>query len=828
MPINIDPSKNPEKIPYMQFVPQIALPSVFNDALSYAEILGKVVATVNSTIDNVNSVAANMTQQVIEAISGAKIPEYFTVSHNGSVMVDTDNWSLDDPEGLYNAVGNGKLCVLQANASFNGAGYAVPNEDNHLDMILTQAWEEIVNGDIVRNVVFVNFDTYLAINVAKFAITKHDRTYSATTEMFFEKVLVTTANLNDVKDIIRNKTLIYRGTTNIPVTASAYIELTDNGTTANLEEYFCVAGERPLLIASDICPCVVVDYYTGNIGEMKYGGTLDPWVRIYSLGITLCDEVKQSLDSAWTSIDSLSRRMDSAEDNITTNSQDIDDLQDDYILLNDNCVQYSAQAGKSDAQKNAARENIGAVRKEQAQVTGSLSVKNASNDAELIYMPNKVDNVTIVNAYADSGRPVIRGIGSPLGDYDIANKLYVDQNSGIDAVKYIAQSKSDAEKYQARRNIGAVGPDEGEFVNNISIEITGEDEITIYPEYASGRSRLFFEGEQSNKVELMNVATPQDDYSAANKAYVDSASGADSVKYIQQTLTNTQKNIARNNIGAVSNQNGEVSGSLSLINTGINRVNLTPAQELGQSGAIVLSDENTDPVRISGVATPVADRDAVNKYYVDNYVGDAIKYDSTQRLSDLQKQRARDNMGAVSDSDAVIQNSVHVEGYDTSAYVKMSNDSETDTASIVFTNGNLKAVKNYEAYPDENYYEVLQPLTVGNPTQNSHAATKQYVDIRCSPVVIFCNGDNGEWKVYVDGIEQRWMYSQMLNQIATYYKPVVVQYQPTEQSDTVTTTAVSWGTGMAGMEAIMYTEDGLNLLHIATDKTFTVDTIAVS
>lgn len=827
MPVNIDPSKNPEKIPYMQFVPQIALPSVFNDALTYTEILGKVVATVNSTIDNVNQVASNMTQQVIEAITGARIPEYFKVLHNGNVMVDTDNWYLEDPEGLFNAIGAGKLCILEANASFNAEGYAVPNTNNFLKMILTQAWDVTDGNTIVRNVVFVNFDTYLAINVAKFTITKEDRAFSATTELFFEKVLVTTSNLNELKSVVRNKILVYKGDVVVPDTTGSYIELTDNGTTANLEEYFCVAGERAVFLASDNCPCIVVDYSNGNVGELRYGGAINPWVRIYSLGVKICQDVKNTVDGIATELTNLTGRVQTAENNITDINLDITGIQNGYTLLNDVTVQYVDQS-KTESQKNTARNNIGAVKKNNAQVLNSISVINETNDATVIATPDAESNTVVVNLNdSERNRVIVRGVADPVNNYDAANKKFVVENSGIDAVKYVAQTPTDAEKYQARRNIGAIGPDEGEFNDRISIEMTGEDQITIYPEYAIGRSRLFFEGEQSNKVELMNVATPQDDYSAANKAYVDSVSGADSVKFVSQSLTTAQKGVARNNIDAVANQNGEISGKLTLVNTGINSVNLTPAQPSGQSGTVVLSDGNNDTVRISGVASPVGDTDAVNKYYVDNVGGNSVRYDVEQNLSSIQKGTARGNIDAVGSTSPDFFNAIHIEGDDNSAYISFDNVNELDRVYLVYEGGVLKVVKNYEPFPDESYTETLQRIRVAYPANNNDATTKVYVDDATIPIYLYCDGETNYWTIYWRNTEQRWPYEKLLEKLDGGSR-IMVKYRVAEQGDTVTTTAVSWGTGVSGLEAIAYTEAGLNLIHLAADKTFTVEDITVT
>lgn len=102
--------------------------------------------------------------------------------------------------------------------------------------------------------------------------------------------------------------------------------------------------------------------------------------------------------------------------------------------------------------------------------------------------------------------------------------------SGTDsnAVHYTADSaKTDAEKAQARLNIGAAGTDNPDFEDGVSIVDTGVDNVYFGIESTENHSMLLLEGEASPTVEIAGVATPTRSDAAATKGYVDGTTVTD-------------------------------------------------------------------------------------------------------------------------------------------------------------------------------------------------------------------------------------------------------------------------------------------------------------
>lgn len=94
--------------------------------------------------------------------------------------------------------------------------------------------------------------------------------------------------------------------------------------------------------------------------------------------------------------------------------------------------------------------------------------------------------------------------------------------AGSNAVHYTEDTgKSDSEKLQARRNIGAAGTENPDFEGGLSIVDTGEDNVYFGIESTENHSMILLEGEASPTVEIAGVATPTRSDAAATKGYVD-------------------------------------------------------------------------------------------------------------------------------------------------------------------------------------------------------------------------------------------------------------------------------------------------------------------
>ena len=73
MGTNWFPGNNPESIPRYGYIPKIALPTVFGDALSYLEMIGRYNAEFNKAIDGINKLAENIETEVQNSVENAHI-----------------------------------------------------------------------------------------------------------------------------------------------------------------------------------------------------------------------------------------------------------------------------------------------------------------------------------------------------------------------------------------------------------------------------------------------------------------------------------------------------------------------------------------------------------------------------------------------------------------------------------------------------------------------------------------------------------------------------------------------------------------------------------
>ena len=826
MPVNIDPSVNPEKIPHLTFVPQIALPSVFNDALSYTEVLGKVVATVNKSIDNVNEVAENMTEQLIQTLTGAKLPEYFNIIHNGSEMIDLDNWTIDNPAGLYTAVGEGKLCILAANVAFDGSGNAIPYPDYHVKFILAQVSETVTSESVVRSCCFYNMNYYNTIRLAVFNLTKTAGSVTCECMTFNERSLITEDDISAFQSVAKDKLMVYKGDVAFPQTDVNYIELTSYGVLYDLAPLFCVT-DGTHLIAGNVCPCIVIDKKTGFVGEMRYGGNTNPWVRIYGTGVQICSQAMATIATLSSGVLVNSQNIENLNTALGNLSDAVEGLGVDVSELDSDSVKYTQQT-KTNGEKEIARGNIGAVAVNNPVVNNTLMISNR-DDAADVKMGVYVDNgANILDFKAgESAMPVLRNVASPTSQYDVANRKYVDENSGADAVKYVAQNPDNVEKSIARNNIGALEKNEPLAYDNLSI-INQVDNavITAEPTIVSGATVVNLSCTIGDSPRIANVATPVNDSDVATKAYVDANTAEGCVRYdAAQVLTSNEKNRARLNIDAVQRTHGSFVDFFTIDGSNSSFIGLAIGPG-GDGPALSLSNSDNDPVSILNVGPPVNQNGCANKQYVDETAGYCVKYNESQSLSDLQKEQARNNIGSAAKTDAEINNHVKINSVQEDACVILV-DVQNGNTGIVHTKNDLKVVKNYEAFPEQGYVETLQKVTVADPTEPANAATKRYVDNANSIITIKCDGETGNWSIYFQEYEQRWLYSQLMDRINSGAR-VRLEYNITEQSDTVTTECIWWGTSVIGMGAMMNTEDGMVVLNLASDKTFTASPLIPS
>lgn len=155
-------------------------------------------------------------------------------------------------------------------------------------------------------------------------------------------------------------------------------------------------------------------------------------------------------------------------------------------------------------------------------------------------------------------------VASPTEDDDAATKAYVDgRAAGTGAVRYdAAQTLDEAQQFQARKNIGAVGDYSPQFTGFLSLAPangTLGTGVGLSPSRDGNNFALDISDVNENTPTLLTgVKTPTDaDTNAAAtveyvKAKVASGGVTDAVLFTAQTLTDTQKKQARANIDAAS------------------------------------------------------------------------------------------------------------------------------------------------------------------------------------------------------------------------------------------------------------------------------------
>lgn len=209
-------------------------------------------------------------------------------------------------------------------------------------------------------------------------------------------------------------------------------------------------------------------------------------------------------------------------------------------------------------------------------VTGNLRVTGALFSGDGLSFGTG-ENIHFTKAADDAGKlahgaagvddtvPLARlKVASPTEDDDAATKAYVDgRAAGSGAVRYdAAQTLDEAQQFQARKNIGAIGDYSPQFTGFLSLAPangTLGTGVGLSPSRDGNNFALDISDVNENTPTLLTgVKTPTDaDTNAAAtveyvKAKVASGGVTDAVLYTAQTLTDTQKKQARANIDAAS------------------------------------------------------------------------------------------------------------------------------------------------------------------------------------------------------------------------------------------------------------------------------------
>lgn len=595
MGVNWIPGVNPESIPRLRFVPAIALPTVFGDALSYMEQVGKVNAAINGVIDNVNNLANDIVGAVAESIEGARIPVYGRLVYNQGEILAPENWSLENVNEVYQALQAGKLVILTANCDFNDDGYAVYDSEYKQMFVLTQYYATNFENTVIIYTKFINFtETELRWVDIEFRVTSSSVT--AEIQNFQELGLPTSDRMEALKALVGKKVMLYKGDPATPAEEGQYVELTANGTLYDLKRMFVVNNEDNLY-ANEICPCVCVDLANGYVGVLKFGTPLNPWVRLYSVGLKIRSDIDATIGDIEDEIQGLSENFGSTALVVERLVDDVDTVNSQMSLLGGEITGLDASVVKYEPQerdareKRYARENIDAMSATGPVMRGTVSlVDDYNNVIEYVLDNNGAYNFLLF----ERGNPIIRGVHDPLIDTDVATKRYVDHAIPdlATAVLFVEQTLSDGQQSQARTNIGAVGSNNPAFTGVPTIEHS-DVVLGLNIGRNNGRKVLYFTGSAGNTV-LRNVAAPVNDEDAANKRYVDSVvnDAGNNVKYVPQTLTASERATARDNIGAIGSTEVTLINGVSIYRSDGNEPYIEFEDDVAENRILIVLDSD--------------------------------------------------------------------------------------------------------------------------------------------------------------------------------------------------------------------------------------------
>lgn len=371
----------------------------------------------------------------------------------------------------------------------------------------------------------------------------------------------------------------------------------------------------------------------------------------------------------------------------------------------------------------------------------------------------------------------IQNVGNPTADGDAANKLYVD------TVESSLQAQIDENNPEGNYLPLSGGILTGDVnFNNHNIwnlrNITGHSDNNL--NISSANTVVLNQGEglisAANK-KIENVATPVSNTDAANKQYVDNAVAGVNPEGAYLPLSGGTMsgniNLNGNQLQNVSNIIGIPGRTLSLYSD--TNVNLA-------SGNSSLTANNK---RLQDVGEPIANNDATTKNYVDNAVSGinpAGKYlpltggtltggltvpsltGSSEELAitnvvDMRNNKISNLARPTENSDAVTKS--YVDDINTTLQGQIS-DVDPDGHYLPLTGGVMKGIVNFGSYTVGGLNQLISGtgmLTlnastmvnlnegaggisanskrvqyVSNPTQNTDAANKQYVDTNVSTV----------------------------------------------------------------------------------------------
>lgn len=381
-----------------------------------------------------------------------------------------------------------------------------------------------------------------------------------------------------------------RATTNIitiPLTASGYLEgVAPEEPTPDVYTEILESVRGAYNIANDVRADADAGKFNGKPGVKG-----DPGVGVPPGGATgqvLAKASDADYDTEWCTPSgggsgniTVDAALDDTSENPVQNKAIKKYIDDKVAEAGSNITVDAALSGTSTnpVQNKAVKAALdGKLDKTGGTLTGNLKVTGALFSGDGLSFGTG-ENIHFTKAADDAGKlahgaagiddtvPLARlKVAAPTEDDDAATKAYVDgRAAGTGAVRYdAAQTLTEAQQFQARKNIGAVGHNSPQFQGYLALAPANEtlgSGVGLSPTGSGHNYTLdISDVDESNPTLLTGVKTPTDadNSAAANveyvKAKVAGASGgtANAVLYTEQTLTDAQKKQARENVGAAA------------------------------------------------------------------------------------------------------------------------------------------------------------------------------------------------------------------------------------------------------------------------------------